>query len=315
MGTVWTVKWVQPAPPLAAAEVERRVAARLEQLEQQFSTYRSGSDLMRFNATPGTGWVPVPAELAEAARRARELSAVTDGAFDVTVWPLVQLWGFGAQRRAGALPTEADIARCRALVDWRALEQRASPPALRRTRPGVSADFSSLAKGLSADAVSALLNGLGATNHLVLLAGDVRSAGRGPAGAGWRVAIEQPEGGVARVVSLTGGAVATSGDYRNFFEHGGRRYGHILDPRTGEPVQGDLAAVSVVAETSADASSRATALFVLGAEAGFRLAEARGWSALFQVRRGDAITLRPTPAFEGTGLTSPRATPGDSRQE
>lgn len=298
MGTTWTVKWVQPTPALAAAEVEHRVAARLEQLEQQLSTYRPTSDLSRFNASGTCEWVDVPTELAAVAAQSRELSVLTDGAFDATVWPLVQLWGFGAQRRSGPLPTAEEIARGRALVDWRALEARAEPPALRRTRPGMTADFASLAKGFSADAVGGLLTGLGATNHLVLIAGDVRSAGQGLDGLGWRVAIEPAETGVARVVTLTGEALGTSGDYRNFFAQGGRRYGHIIDPRSGEPVRGELAAVSVIAETSAAASSRATALFVLGADAGFRFASERGWAALFQVRRADRIEQRVTPALD-----------------
>lgn len=306
MGTTWTVKWVQPTSALAPDDVGQRVSARLEDLERQLSTYRPASDLSRFNASGTTDWVAVPPELAAVAVQSRALSALTEGAFDATVWPLVQAWGFGAQRRSGSLPPTEEIARGRALVDWRALEVRSSPPALRRARPGVTADFSSLAKGFSADAVSALLAGLGATNHLVLIAGDVRSTGPGPDGLGWRVAIEHAVSGVARVVTLTGEGLGTSGDYRNFFEHGGRRYGHIIDPRSGEPVRGELAAVSVVAETSAAASSRATALFVLGVDAGFRLATEHRWAALFQVRLGDAITLRATPAFNGGGVTSPR---------
>ena len=315
MGTTWTVKWVQPVPAPAPAEVARRIADRLEVLEQQFSTYRPASELSRFNASVTTDWVDVPPELAAVAAQSRALSALTDGAFDATVWPLVQGWGFGAQRRSGTLPTAAEIARARARVEWRALEVRPAPPALRRTRPGVTADFSALAKGFSADAVSALLAGLGATNHLVLIAGDVRSAGAGPDGLGWRVAIEHAVSGVARVVTLTGEALGTSGDYRNFFEHDGRRYGHIIDPRSGEPVRGELAAVSVVAETAAAASSRATALFVLGADAGLRFASEHRWAALFQVRQGDAITVQTTPAFNGGGVTSPRTTERNSPKD
>ena len=300
MGTEWAVKWVQPERPLAPDEVVSRVAARLEELEQQFSTYRDGSDLMRFNGAPGTGWVAVPAELAAAGREAAELSVLTGGAFDVTVQPLVELWGFGPRRREGPLPSPAEIAVARARVGWRFLEPRAEPPALRRTRPGVTADFSSLAKGWAADAVGQLLTGLGAPDHLVRIAGDMRSAGQGPEGRGWRLGVEkawQDGSGLAAVVVLRGEALSTSGDYRNFFVREGRRYGHIIDPRTGEPVAGELAAVSVIAPTCARSSALATALFVLGPEAGWRLAVAEGWACLFQLRRGGAIELRPTPAW------------------
>jgi thiamine biosynthesis lipoprotein len=300
MGTDWVVKWVQPARPLAPEEVAARVAARLEALEQHFSTYRPGSALMRFNVSAGMEWWAVPAELAAAGREAAELSALTGGAFDVTVQPLVELWGFGPRRREGPLPSPAEIGAARARVGWRFLEARAEPPALRRTRPGVAADFSSLAKGWAADAASHVLAGLGAPNHLVRIAGDFRSAGQGPEGRGWRLGVEKAwadGSGLATVVALRGEALSTSGDYRNFFVREGRRYGHIIDPRTGEPVAGELAAVSVIASTCARSSALATALFVLGPEEGRRLAEAEGWACLFQVRRDGALESRVTPAW------------------
>jgi len=301
MGTTWSVKWIQPAAPLAPALLERRVAERIEQLEQQFSTYRPESVLARFNASGGTDWIPVPPELAQVTRQARDLSVLTGGAYDATVHPLVQLWGFGTQRRDGVLPEVAEIAQAWALVDWRQLEVRTAPPALRKTRAGITADFSSMAKGFTADAVSELLGVLGAPNHLVLIGGDVRSGGAGGEGTGWRVAIEQPVETavqVAAVVGLNGEALSTSGDYRNFFQAGGRRYGHIIDPRTGRPVSGELAAVSVIAASGARSSALATALFVLGAEEGLRLATAEGWAVLFQLRSEAKITRRATPEFE-----------------
>ena len=301
MGTTWSVKWIQPAASLAPALLERRVTERIEQLEQQFSTYRPESDLSRFNAAGGTDWISVPSELAQVAGQAREISALAGGAYDATIQPLVQLWGFGTQRRDGTLPDATEIARARSLVDWRQLESRLAPPALRRARAGITADFSSIAKGFTADAVSDLLALLGAPNHLVLMGGDVRSGGTGAEGKGWRVAIEQPgdaAGQVAGVVALHGEALSTSGDYRNFFEAGGRRYGHIIDPRTGRPVAGELAAVSVIAATGSQASALATALFVLGAEEGLRIATAEGWACLFQLRSGETAGRRATPEFE-----------------
>ncbi|WP_414660923.1 FAD:protein FMN transferase [Horticoccus sp. 23ND18S-11] len=300
MGTTWTVTWVQPETAVASAVIAGAVAERLEALEQIFSTYREQSELMRFNATQRADWLPVSPELAQLAAESRRISAVTDGAFDVTVQPLVVLWGFGPTRRTGALPTREEVNRARARVDWRQLEVQRAPPALRKGRVSVAADFSSMAKGFAADAVGDQLVFIGVGNHLVQVGGDVRARGGGIDGRGWSAAIEEPRDGpraIATVVQLDGRALSTSGDYRNHFVQDGRRYGHIIDPRTGEPVNHDLAAVSVVHVSSALSSAWATALFVLGSDAGGRVALEQKIAALFFVREGSRIVRRPTPEF------------------
>ena len=301
MGTTWAVKWLQPDPPLDPTTVEREVAARLEQLEQQFSTYRPNSVLSRFNATRTIDWFAVPAELAQVAQRAREISALTAGAFDVTVLPLLQLWGFGPYRARDTWPTDSEITAARAGVDWRRLEVRLSPPALRKADPQLSADFSSLAKGFAVDVISDWFAASRAANHLVQIGGDVRAAGPGPDHHGWRVAIEQPAAGArtaARLVSLTDQALSTSGAQRNFLVLGGRRAGHILDPRTGLPAAGPLASVSVIHASCAASSALATGLFVLGFDEGFALAEREHLAGLFIVRENGALLQRATSKFE-----------------
>ena len=301
MGTGWSVKFIQPTPALDLDAVARRVAERLEALEQQFSTYRPDSELSRFNARVGTDWFAVAPEVAHVAAESRRVSELTGGAFDVTVDPLVRLWGFGPQRHTGALPAETDIVRARARVGWRQLEACLDPPALRKTQPGIAADFSSMAKGFAADAVGDVLASLGAPNHLVQVGGDVKTSGGGEAGAGWRTGIERPlddARAIADVVVLSGQALSTSGDYRNFFTAEGRRYGHIIDPRTGRPAASALASVSVVHASGATASALATGLFVLGPEEGFRLALAHRLACLFLIRDGAGFTRRATPEFE-----------------
>lgn len=295
LGTTWTVKFIQSSPPLNPATLQTRIAETLERLEQQFSTYRPNSELLRFNASTSTEWITVSPELARVAADSRALSKRTDGAFDATVAPLLTLWGFGPQRRTGLPPARPEIAAARARVDYRRLDARLKPPALRKAASDVAADFSSMAKGFAADAVSELLRGLGATDHFVQIGGDFKTAGTHV----WRVAIEQPTTppAVAQTLDLAGQALSTSGDAHNFFEHAGRRYGHILDPRTGEPASGALAAVSVVHDSCAASSSLATALFVLGAEAGYQFAAREKIAALFIVRNGATLTLRPTPVF------------------
>lgn len=297
MGTTWQVKYAaEPeSPALESTEVAHAVAACLEQLEQRLSTWRPDSELSRFNRLADTGWFPVAPDVARVAAEARAVSALTGGAYDATVLPLVERWGFGPRGRAAELPDVAERAALRRRVDWRRLEVREHPPALRKTQVDVSADFSSLAKGYAADAVSALLTGRGAGRHLVQVGGDVRSAG-----PDWPVAIERPLAErleIEAVVTLAGDALSTSGDYRNAYQVGARRYGHIIDPRTGAPVEGALAAVSVIHASCARSSALATALFVLGPEEGWRLAGREQLAALFLVRTAGGFERRATPAF------------------
>ena len=295
LGTTWTVKFLQPAPPLNPATLTARISATLERLEQQFSTYRPNSELSRFNTARTTDWITVSPELARVATDCRALSVLTGGAFDATIFPLVDLWGFGPQRRSGPPPSAAEISAARARIGYRRLESRASPPALRKTSANLAADFSSMAKGFAADTIAAQLSALGSTDHYVQIGGDIATVGPRP----WRVAIEQPTGSapLAHIFDLAGQSLSTSGDAHNSFTHAGRRYGHILDPRTGEPVASPLASVSVIAPTCAQSSARATALFVLGPDAGFALAVRERWSALFLIREGPSFTAHPTPEF------------------
>ncbi len=328
MGTTWSAKFIQPAspaPPLDPAAVSTQIAARLEALEAIFSTYRPASELSRFNTSPTVEWQPVSPELARVAVASRELSALTGGAFDATVGPLVSLWGFGPQRRTGTkLPTSAEIAAARARVDYRRLEARLAPPALRKSDLTLSADFASMAKGFSADELSILLTALGAPDHLVQVGGDLKTSGHPSGAPSWSAGIENPPSPssavnlpatLATTVTLAGEALSTSGDSHNAFTVGRRRYGHIIDPRTGRPAQGPLASVSVIHPSCAQSSAIATALFVLGADAGFHFAEKHHLAALFIVR--DAATaqlaLRPTSAFTKFAApatpASPPATP------
>ena len=311
MGTTWSAKFVQPEQALVQTAVQSAIANRLEQLEQLFSTYRPNSTLSRFNAANTTDWISVPTEMAELATLSRTVSELTAGAYDVTVHPLVQLWGFAAERRADSLPAPADIAAARALVDFRLLDVRMNPPALRKNRRQVTVDFSSMTKGFAVDSISELLTRLGAANHLVQIAGDMKSAGMMSDGRHWHAGIEDgrstlptrepsPVGsrGIASVIELRSAALSTSGNYRNFFELGGRRYGHVIDPRSGRPVSGPLVSVSVVHSSAAMSSALATAFFVLGADDGFRLANEQKLACLFQVRSGVETVQRATPEFE-----------------
>ena len=300
MGTTWSVKF-RGAEVSAQNRARHRLAvqAELDRLEAQMSNYRIESVVSRFNRERGTNWFAVPAETARVVREALEISRRTDGAFDITVAPLVALWGFGPRRKTGAVPTEVAIAAARARVGWRQLEVRggteetgAAGAALRKKIPELEIDLGGIAKGFAAEAVSEVLCRRGVINHLVGVAGDLRARGSGPAGTGWLVGIERAGAGgmtVGRVIALRDKALSTSGNYRNCFEVGGRRYGHVIDPRTGWPAaaSGVAGSVSVVAGSGTWADALATGLLVAGNEEGMRMAEREGWAVQIFTDEGE----------------------------
>ncbi|WP_200233130.1 FAD:protein FMN transferase [Thiohalocapsa halophila] len=300
MGTSWSVQVPHPPERLDQADLYARISAELEAVNERMSTYRASSELSRFNAAESTDWLPVSAELVRLVDTAIAVSTLTDGGFDVTVGPLVNLWGFGPEVKADQLPAQAEIDAALARVGWDLLATRSDPPALRKAQPDLYVDLSAIAKGYGVDRMAALLEDAGITDYLVEIGGELRGRGVNAEGEPWRIAIERPEPGrrvVLRVVALTDLGMATSGDYRNFFELDGRRYSHTIDPATGRPVDHQLASVTVLAERCAEADAWATALLVLGPERGMALANDRGLIALFVERFGDELRVTESTAF------------------
>jgi len=302
MGTGYRVLVRVEESSASRAELAEGVEAVLGRIDAELSTWRDDSELARFNASSSTGWVPVSRETAAVARAALSVSRRTDGAFDPTVGPLVELWGFG-RRPALAGPDPESLARARARVGYQALSVREDPPALRKARPDVALDLSAIAKGRAVDALAELLADRGARHFLVEIGGELRARGtRDARGRPWRVAVEAPEDGrqprAWAVLTLADAALATSGDYRRTLKQDGVRRSHILDPRDGEPVDHGLASASVVADTAMQADALATALLVLGPEAGLRLAEREAWAVLLIERRDGALIEHTSAAFD-----------------
>jgi thiamine biosynthesis lipoprotein len=302
MGTTYSVTITRLPDGGDEAEVlQQRIDAVLDEVNALMSTYREDSELSRFNASASVDWIGVSEDLARVVAAAREISALSDGAFDVTVGPVVNLWGFGPDISADQLPTQMDIDAARARVGWKKLQLRDDPAALRKSAPDIYVDLSAIAKGYGADRVAALLEQEGISDYLVEVGGELRGRGSSPRGDAWRIAIERPEASrrsVFRVVELRDIGMATSGDYRNFFELDGQRYSHSIDPTTGRPVTHELASVTVLASSTMWADGWATALLVLGPERGFALAQSQGLAALFIVRGEDGYEAKATAAFE-----------------
>lgn len=300
MGTQFSVQIAEPVTDEQRESLQPAVDEAIAGVEQTMSTYLLESDLSRFNASDSTDWFRVSRRLCTAVREALQLSALTDGAFDPTVGPLVNLWGFGPEPVEIRPPADADIETTQARVGYERLRADCDRPGLRKETPELFVDLSAYAKGLAVDSVAELLDARGFRNYLVEVGGEMRISGVNARGEPWAVAIETPEpdrSRVHRVVPLSGKAVATSGDYRNFFEYEGERYSHVIDARSGRPPTHDLASVTVVGDSAAVADAMATALMVLGPMEGMELAEREQVAAYFQLRTDGAVTEQMSSAF------------------
>jgi thiamine biosynthesis lipoprotein len=310
MGTTYTVRLVT-AEVWGEARRERvggRVQMALDEVESAMSHYQPESEVSRFNAIRSTEPFELSPATFEVVRVALELSELSRGALDITVAPLVNAWGFGPTEPAALPPAPGLVSLLRDRVGFRKLELDEAISTVRKTDPELEWDLSSVAKGYGVDRVAAALVDEGLTRFMVEVGGEIVAAGLNQAHRPWRIGIERPTdgGGIERVVPLSGQALATSGDYRNVREVEGRVVSHTIDPRTGRPVDHQLASVSVIADTCLLADGVATVLAVLGPDEGYDLAVERGWAALFLTRDGDTITSRTTPAFDQ--LAPPGAT-------
>lgn len=269
MGPITYKVIVLTDPGRDLSAVQQAVTATLERINSRMSTYQSDSEVTRFNRSESTEWFEVSEETAKVVQCAQELSRDSDGAFDVTVKPLVELWNFGAGRGEFKIPDEATIQGIRQYVGWEKLQVQLVPPALRKSDSRLQIDLSAIAKGYAVDAVVGELRAVGLTSYFVEIGGEAVGHGSKPDGALWRVGIERPQDvgqSVQRVVELSGKAIATSGDYRNFAVIDGRRYSHEIDPSTGWPVDNRLASASILANDCMTADGLATAVMILGPE-------------------------------------------------
>lgn len=306
MGTSFSVTVDADMSAKEHERVRSSIEGRLDRVNRLMSTYDPSSELSRFNQHVSTEPFPVSRELLEVLTTAHEVSERSAGAFDVTVAPFVDAWGFGPDEMPITTPSAPQLAAIRERVGYQLIvldEQRSS---VSKTHPEVVADLSGIAKGYAAESVSAGLVELGYARFLVEVGGELRALGTRREGRPWRVGIETPDadlGSIHGTVELTDEAVATSGDYRNYYEADGVRYSHIIDPRTGSPVRFRRASVSVVHEDGAAADAWATALIVLGPDAGYEVARREGIAALFVIRSGDGFESLVTPAMAGRFTT------------
>lgn len=303
MGSAWTVKLAGAVDAKLAARAQDAVREALAVVENAMSTHLADSELGRFARHASTRPFGFSADTYAVIALAQQVARETGGAFDATVAPAVDAWGFGpgrAHRLVGAEERGALVRR----IGHGQLALDAGTRSAAKAHPGLALDFSGIAKGYAVDRAAAALDALGVERYMVEAGGEVRTRGLNAEGQPWRIAIEQPDAVPQRphfVVPLAGLSLATSGDYRIYFERDGRRYSHEIDPATGAPVDHALASVSVAAPACAYADAMATALMVMGPERAPAFAAERGLAAYFIVRDGATLRASPSPAFARLG--------------
>jgi thiamine biosynthesis lipoprotein len=298
MGTTYQVKLV-PSEQSVSDDLGQKIQSRLDSLNNTFTTYQQDSELMLLNRAPVGQVYAVSQDMLHVLNTAKEVHQLTSGAFDPTVGALVNLWGFGPENTGNRVPSETDIATELGLLGFNKLQ--ITPDATSITRSSdIALDMSAVAKGYAVDAVAELLEQEGFNNYLVEVGGELRLKGVKANKDPWRIAIEAPslERGLVQKVLVPGdAAVATSGDYRNYFEKDGKRYSHTIDPRTGYPLDHQLASVTIIAETAAFADALATGFMVLGADASLKIAEENKLAVYLLVKEGEAFKSYYSSAF------------------
>jgi thiamine biosynthesis lipoprotein len=303
MGTSWRVSVVGLDDSRRQA-LQEKIQARLDADDQLLSTWKSDSALMRFNQTPTTAPWPVSEEMADIVTQSLRIGEKTAGAMDITVGPLVNLWGFGPEQQPVKTPTQAQIdsARARTGLQHLTVINTASRQYLQKDLPDLFVDLSTVGEGYAADHLARLMEQEGLPRYLVSVGGALVSRGMNSGGQPWRVAIQKPtdrENAVQAIVDINGHGISTSGSYRNYYELDGKRISHVIDPQTGRPITHNLVSVTVIAPTALEADGWDTGLMVLGREKAQQVVREQGLAVYMISKEGDGFTTWMSPQFAG----------------
>lgn len=301
MGTTYHIKVSSELSSQETVVMEKAIDDVLLQVNESFSTYIETSEVSTFNQNKSHEEQVKSAEFIRVLEEALRISDATQGAYDITVGPLVNLWGFGPSFQADDVPTDAEIKQAKLAVGYKNIVVNNTRKAIKKLNPDIYIDFSSIAKGYGVDKVANFIESKGHANYMVEIGGEMRVKGNNPEGNKWRIAVENPdsvERSIHQVINVSDTAIATSGDYRNFFEKDGVKYSHTIDPTTGRPVQLSLASVTVLADSSMTADAWATAFMVLGSKKGYDLAIEANLAVLFLVKDGGSLKELKTPKFK-----------------
>jgi len=298
MGTTYHITVVERDLSLDRQQLKRAIETSLLKTNQQMSHYLPESELNALSQMPINQERVVSPEMTEVLSISAAVSHASRGAFDITVAPLVDLWGFGpGSSNANRVPSVKEINAALALCGFTSL--KLTGQGLTKSK-AVVLNLSAVAKGFGADQIAKVLDRFGVKSYLIEIGGEMLLRGKSPRGGPWRIAIEKPNsmiGQVQKAINISDRGVATSGDYRNYFEKSGVRYSHTIDPRTGRPISHTLASVTVVADSAAEADAWATAIMVLGAEQGLALAEQKSLAIYMLVKQDEGFDVKYSSAF------------------
>ncbi|WP_353618834.1 FAD:protein FMN transferase [Tropicibacter sp. R16_0] len=293
MGTTYNVVALDASGQVKDADLRAAIDGALAEVNQQMSNWDPRSEISRFNAQTGTDTVTVSDNLANVMQAAETVNIASEGRFDTTMGPLIELWGFGANGSA-PVPGDADIRAAQAR-SGHGNTLKVGGSTLQKTQGDAQVYLAAIGKGYGADHVGRAIEALGIKDYMVEIGGDLYASGKNASGLPWQIGIEKPaalSGGVMEVVGISGLGMASSGDYRNYFEKDGQRYSHIIDPATGRPITHKTASATVLADNSMLADAWATAMLILGRERGLEIAEAQNLAVLFIERDAEASELR-----------------------
>jgi len=297
-GTGWSLTYMPIDEGPTPGQVRAALLAAFDTVNASMNTYDPSATISRFNQLSAGEPMEVDWDFTYVFNEARRITAWSDGAYDVTVAPLLALWGFGPNGPT-TFPTPEALQQAMSEVGLEHFDWQPRTRTLTKLVDGASLDFSSIAKGYGVDLGADALDELGIEHFMLEVGGEMQLRGQSPRGDAWRIAIERPQvgGGVQAAISLTDIGVATSGDYRNYFEREGKRYSHLVDPRTGYPIEHDLVAATVVHPSTGIADAWATALCIMGTEDALAVAEERGLAVYVVSRVGDELVERWSSGF------------------
>lgn len=303
MGTMWRLVWVdvesssktaRASSKQARVNLNSAIEAELARINALMSTWEPESELSRFNQSRSIEPIALHADTLEVVDTALNISRLTEGRYDITLQPVIDLWGFG-RGESTPTPTIAAIEKALQQSGYQQLERVGQ--SIRKGLPALSLDVSSLAKGYAVDKLGELVESNGISRYLVDIGGELRARGMRADDSAWQVGIENPEGDVRQVISLQDTHIATSGSYRNYRVEDGKRLSHIIDGATGRPIEHQLVAVSVVHESTMLADAWATALLVVGEDRAQELMQQQALVAQLTTARDGQFEQVMSPEF------------------
>jgi thiamine biosynthesis lipoprotein len=280
-------------PNKTRQQLQTEIDTLLASINQEMSTYLADASISRFNQLHSAHWFPISTSFLKVIEAAQSISQSSQGAFDITVMPLVNLWGFGTTQATG-MPSQQKIDSHLKTIGYKLLQSQQNPPAIRKLHPRLTLDLSAIAKGYAVDAIALLLEQYKINHYLIEIGGEIRVRGTNQTHQAWRIAIEKPtvlNRSIQQGIKLNNIAVATSGDYRNYYEKQGVRYSHTIDPKTGKPITHKLASVTVLHASAMLADAYATTIMVLGEEKGRVYAQQQNLMVYMILRKKDGFSV------------------------